>query len=991
MDDLAPGVDRSPSPEKPRSPSREASRDRVRKRRSRSRERRRRSYSRSRSPLPFRGGGFRGGRNNNNFRYGRRSPDRFRRNFNRFNDRRSRSRSRDNNRGRRYDRNNRRSRSASPKYVQQEMYNENYGYIPPTPAPPQFNTMGQMSSQFNNYDFQGNPAYPPPSSNFNVGGISCPVPPGMTEGWIPPASLQPEESEEDKQKREAAVAEEKKRQREGLKKQRDQYINRSEKMKRELKELKQQKSDLSAGHGKRSPSPKTMGFIKENEKLQSQIALKLSEILNVIDMLNGIIGKDEDEPKKKSGKKSKDSDSDSSPERIKSELLESMKRKKKEAEEKKEKFNFIVYDPELHWCKPCQAFPKTAKDYLIHLHTKEHAEKSAKNPATAPWRESFQKLNEVPSYPDAPTKRTPLRGLQFFEPATAWFCKLCEVFMGDTYCASLHLKSELHTEKYTIFIEKEPKFEERWLEARKRALEASDQNGKPSTTVDNEKRKDEKKSKKKKNKQKDRKDKKKRGKKRKRDSSSSSSGSDDSGSSSGSDESSKKNGNESDQDSKKNSIRVQMRNLLSKSGTNENDEKNSKWTKVSDNMKPVPPPAPSISKNAIQENKKDEQIIGQWSTVESVISQEEKNLIEKLKGRLKTQQKPSEEKQSSSSSLRKGDERERDRNRERSRDRERERNYRNRRSRTRSRSRGRYSRRYSRSRSNSRDRRRRVERPVVNFPTEPRLPPSRDDKKLPARSYVMSKKDDTVSNVKKVMPMIGKMPVFKKQLTEKKVEEQVDEKVDETPVVEKSSEEKKPRDDTWDDYMPDPLQYSALMGAPPPPPRIEEPEVVPPGLDPEEDSEFIPKPISDAPIARKGPLPKDFQDTLDLLYDGDKPKPVVIEPNPVQEFVPVESPPITAADPDGPEMIMAEDLSQHALLYGGFYQQTAESVHQQVGDIAATSTVDLKMNVGGEEVNGSFDKTEDDEDGGGESKNQMDMDELAMLGIEVNDVGSGVW
>ena len=50
-------------------------------------------------------------------------------------------------------------------------------------------------------------------------------------------------------------------------------------------------------------------------------------------MLNSLIGKDEEEIKKK-GKKGKKSDSDSSPERIKSELLESMKRKKKEAEEK---------------------------------------------------------------------------------------------------------------------------------------------------------------------------------------------------------------------------------------------------------------------------------------------------------------------------------------------------------------------------------------------------------------------------------------------------------------------------------------------------------------------------------------------------------------------------------------------------------------------------------------------------------------------------------
>lgn len=66
----------------------------------------------------------------------------------------------------------------------------------------------------------------------------------------------------------AAIAEEKKRQREGLKKQRDQYISRSEKMKRELKMLKEQKSGLLDGHGKRSPSPKTNGFIKENDKLQ---------------------------------------------------------------------------------------------------------------------------------------------------------------------------------------------------------------------------------------------------------------------------------------------------------------------------------------------------------------------------------------------------------------------------------------------------------------------------------------------------------------------------------------------------------------------------------------------------------------------------------------------------------------------------------------------------------------------------------------------------
>lgn len=39
-------------------------------------------------------------------------------------------------------------------------------------------------------------------------------------------------------------------------------------MKRELKALREQKAELMDGLGKRSPSPKTNGFIKENEKLQ---------------------------------------------------------------------------------------------------------------------------------------------------------------------------------------------------------------------------------------------------------------------------------------------------------------------------------------------------------------------------------------------------------------------------------------------------------------------------------------------------------------------------------------------------------------------------------------------------------------------------------------------------------------------------------------------------------------------------------------------------
>lgn len=114
------------------------------------------------------------------------------------------------------------------------------------------------------------------------------------------------------------------------------------------------------------------------------------------------------------------------------------------------KYNYIFFDDELHWCKSCQVFPKTAKEYLLHLHTPEHFEKITRQPEKAPWRAQFDKMNEIPSYPDATTKRTAIKGLQFFEPTTAWFCKLCEVFMGDISCASIHLKSEIHMEKYNV-------------------------------------------------------------------------------------------------------------------------------------------------------------------------------------------------------------------------------------------------------------------------------------------------------------------------------------------------------------------------------------------------------------------------------------------------------------------------------------------------------------------------------------------------------------
>lgn len=133
-----------------------------------------------------------------------------------------------------------------------------------------------------------------------------------------------------------------------------------------------------------------------------------------------------------------------------------------------EQINFTFFDPEQHWCKSCSVFPKTAKEYLLHLHSDEH--KNQVKPPEIPWHDHLVK-DDMPTYPNAPTKRTPIQGLQFFVPSTAWYCKLCTFWIGDLHCASTHLKSQKHTREYEKFIAKNPSFENEWLDERQKAFD----------------------------------------------------------------------------------------------------------------------------------------------------------------------------------------------------------------------------------------------------------------------------------------------------------------------------------------------------------------------------------------------------------------------------------------------------------------------------------------------------------------------------------------
>lgn len=121
---------------------------------------------------------------------------------------------------------------------------------------------------------------------------------------------------------------------------------------------------------------------------QVEIQNKLKDAHNVIEILSGIIGdsskRDKEDSPKDAHRKSSDKTAG-------------------------EKFNYIHYDPEVHWCRICDVFPRTAKDFLMHLHSKEHKKLMQDENIENPWHK-LPKDPEFPIYDGASKKRLPIKG-----------------------------------------------------------------------------------------------------------------------------------------------------------------------------------------------------------------------------------------------------------------------------------------------------------------------------------------------------------------------------------------------------------------------------------------------------------------------------------------------------------------------------------------------------------------------------------------------------
>ncbi|XP_030766960.1 zinc finger matrin-type protein CG9776 isoform X2 [Sitophilus oryzae] len=423
-----------------------------------------------------------------------------------------------------------------------------------------------------------------------------------------------------------AVVQEIQQQKATLTKQREDYVRKALVLRRESEQLRQQKQQLADGD---MSDRELLAVLRKNEKLQEEINGKLKAILNVVEMLSTIIrdGKkigdleaelEQEERNATYTKQQSVESSRYSPSSIQTERSrepESRERNQLEKEVDK-RYCYVYYDTGLHWCRACDEFPETAKEYLQHLQNKDHQDMAKENEVDiTPWHK-LPLEPVLPSYDDAPKKRLPIKGLQFFISAPSWYCKLCDVWIGDLHCASHHLKSVTHSQNYKNFVEQNPHWETEWLKDRETAMT---RNGKHHSSDSDSS------SKKKKRKHRasiesllKEKKKKKRSKKKRKDSS-------DSSSSSSSSESSS-----DDEDSKdrSKSIRVAMRNMTQvKSIINEDM---SKWTVLEKLLED------HRKKDNTKISNTEDELINQWMTVADPAK--EKNIIETLKDRMRVKQ-----------------------------------------------------------------------------------------------------------------------------------------------------------------------------------------------------------------------------------------------------------------------------------------------------------------------------------------------------------------
>lgn len=145
---------------------------------------------------------------------------------------------------------------------------------------------------------------------------------------------------------------------------------------------------------------------------QLEIQNKVKSIHNVVDMLSGIIG-DGRSAEERAGPEYHGAGSTENGSPVRRASLAAIEEEERQLMSNctaSPAYSYVHYDPELHWCRVCDVFPHSAKDYLTHLHSADHRQVTQDHQLVdTPWHK-LPADQELPSTRGAPVKRLPIKG-----------------------------------------------------------------------------------------------------------------------------------------------------------------------------------------------------------------------------------------------------------------------------------------------------------------------------------------------------------------------------------------------------------------------------------------------------------------------------------------------------------------------------------------------------------------------------------------------------
>uniref|UniRef100_UPI00398F52CB zinc finger protein 318 isoform X1 n=2 Tax=Pristiophorus japonicus TaxID=55135 RepID=UPI00398F52CB len=120
---------------------------------------------------------------------------------------------------------------------------------------------------------------------------------------------------------------------------------------------------------------------------------------------------------------------------------------------------YEYYDAGNHWCKNCNTICGTLFDFFTHMHNKRH--RQTLDPYDRPWSTKMPSEDKNDSIKRTDKIPMPAKGSEFLMPVTGFYCQLCEEFYGDQICAEDHAKSHGHNDKYKVYLNENPVYEQR--------------------------------------------------------------------------------------------------------------------------------------------------------------------------------------------------------------------------------------------------------------------------------------------------------------------------------------------------------------------------------------------------------------------------------------------------------------------------------------------------------------------------------------------------